>query len=570
LFTLGDNTSEEDGESTASYRQLTQEKSKEGCRNDSKIRRGREKEANTKTDSHTSVKGAASSRARKGNICDSNFIDDDGREEKVPKLTQAKSKVGTLRRRMGREKSSQVNSGGASNYTTTSRDNPVVSSEDILFKFDDHTPEEARISADVARKRQMLDSGNCSTSNKGASGVSFVTEQDLDISQLNFSESSSDSDAETDVDSESEGKRQKPMPKQKGKRKTLMPKASVSARNIPYKISNRQNQRSRMITRGNKDQLVVSTDNSKGKKNKDCKSGIKTSSLTKARGLSSYKSKEGKSSTSHLGQDERDKINAQKEEVASGRLKVKFHDLISDQQELEVTQQQDDDKLTKISSKVDKNAAPRKNGHGREREASKAGRSLTNNSVREKTNLRDDAEKLGENLTLSSSKVRSARVKTRTNDKHDPSIPAQQDQHVPPQKDKLILEEREHDQIPKRELQKPFFEPRITRAMRKLAQDKENKTASTKLKDSQLEHTLSDSGGALHFPKTAAVSDYADITDDLILDSSLFSHGDLSDIEDGEKSTEKGRSMDGEPIIIESEYNIILVLISVFNVIILG
>ena len=59
---------------------------------------------------------------------------------------------------MGREKSSQVNSGGASNCTTTSKDNPVVSSEDILFTFDDHTPEKVRISAEVARKRQNLDS----------------------------------------------------------------------------------------------------------------------------------------------------------------------------------------------------------------------------------------------------------------------------------------------------------------------------------------------------------------------------------------------------------------------------
>jgi hypothetical protein len=112
LFTLGDNTSEEDWESTASNRQLTQENSKAGCSNDSKRRTGREKEAsksNTGTDSHTSVKGTASSRARKGNTCDSNFIDDDGhveREEKNPKLAQAKSKVGTPRRRMGREKSS--------------------------------------------------------------------------------------------------------------------------------------------------------------------------------------------------------------------------------------------------------------------------------------------------------------------------------------------------------------------------------------------------------------------------------------------------------------------------------
>ena len=56
----------------------------------------------------------------------------------------------------------------------------------------------------------------------------------------------------------------------------------------------------------------------------------------------------------------------------------------------------------------------------------------------------------------------------------------------------------------------------------------------------------------LHFPRT--VSDYADITDDLLLDSSLFSFGDLSDVVDGKNTTGKRQSMDGEPIIVESEY----------------
>ena len=126
-----------------------------------------------------------------------------------------------------------------------------------------------------------------------------------------------------------------------------------------------------------------------------------------------------------------------------------------------------------------------------------------------------------------------------------------------------------------RELQKPLFEPRITRAMRKLAQDEVNKTASTKVKgetsslvtgasntsqNSQLQHSPSDHDsdgiGTLHFPRT--VSNYADITDDLLLDSSLFSFDDLSDGLDGKKSTGKGQSMDGEPILIESEYIIII------------
>lgn len=445
--------------------------------------------------------------------------------------------------------------------------------------FDDHTvsPEKGRSSAVVA------------------SSADFVTEQDPETSQLNFSESSSDGDTETNSDNgltASKGKKQKKTTMQKGKRKTLIPKAGVSARSKPSKISNQQKQQTRMITSRSKDpgidcdQLIVSTDNgikTKGRKNKECKSGITTSRLTKARGLSSNKSQKGKSSTDHLSQDESDQISAQKEEVASGRstrLKVNSHDvvhLVSDEQEPELAQQQVDDKPTKALSNVglgSKIVAPRK--RGREREASKAGiknRSLTNNSIREKICLRDDAEKLeGENLIVSSSKVRSARVKSRANGKHNPTIPAQRAQHGPPQKGKLTpgtSKERENDQMSTGELQKPFFQPRMTRARRKLAQDEENKTVSTKLTDSQLQHILSDGGGKLHVPKT--VSDYADITDDLLLDSSLFSFGDLSDITvDGEKSAEKGQITDGEPITIESEYNNILVLTSMFYVAIMG
>ena len=430
---------------------------------------------------------------------------------------------------------------------TTSRDDPVVSSDDMLFIFDDHTLEKGRTSAVVARRRQKLDSGNC-TSNEGASSI-YVTEQDPDTSQLIFNESSSEGDTETDSDSRSterNGKKQKTMPRQKGKRKIIIPEASGSARSMPSKTSNQQKQRSRMITRGNKDpgidcdHQIVFTDseiksNLKGRKNKDCKSGIKGSSLTKSRGLSSHKSQKGTSSADHLSQDEKDEISAQKEEVAalgrSTRLKANFHDIAhfaSDRQELEVDQQQDDNKFTKTLSKVGlKNAAPSR--RGKEREASQAG--IKN-------------------------RVKSVTVKSRANGKHDPSIPAQ---HVSPQKRQLVpgmCKKREHDQLSERKLQKPFFEPRITRAMRKLAQE-ENKAASTKMKDSQLEHTLSDSGGTLH--KT--VSDYAEITDDLLLDSSLFSFGDSSDIVDGEKSTDKGQIMDGEPITIESEYILVLTIL---------
>ena len=373
LFTLGDNTSEleDGGESAVSNHQLTQERSKAGSSSDPKRRTGREIEtskSNTKTDYQTrlSVKGAASSRARKGNTCGSDFIDDDRtedvkREEKVPKLTKAKSKIGAVKRRIGREK--------------------------------------------------------------------------VETSNLIFNESSSEDDPETDSDSrstESKGKKQKTMPRQKGKKMILIPKASGSARCMPSKTSNQQKQQSRMITRGNEDpgidcdHQIVSTDreiksNLKGRKNKDCKSGIK---LTKSRGLSSHKSQKGTSSADHLSQDEKDEISAQKEEVAalgrSTRLKANFHDIAhfaSDRQELEIAQQQDDNKLTKTLSKVGlKNAAPSR--RGKEREASQAG--IKN-------------------------RVKSVTVKSRANEKHDPGIPAQ---HVPPQKRQLaprMCKKREHD-----------------------------------------------------------------------------------------------------------------------------
>ena len=87
----------------------------------------------------------------------------------------------------------------------------------------------------------------------------------------------------------------------------------------------------------------------------------------------------------------------------------------------------------------------------------------------------------------------------------------------------------------------------VIKPIPKVAQ--ENKAASTKMKDSQLEHTLSDSDRTLYFLKT--VSDYTGITDDLLLDSSLFSFGDSSDIVDGRNPQTNGQIMDGEPITIE-------------------
>ena len=196
-------------------------------------------------------------------------------------------------------------------------------------------------------------------------------------------DASSDGDTGRDSGSESKGK-EMIVPKLKGKRKAIIPKTSVSTRNVP-KLS--------------------------------C-------SLTKASGLSSHKSQKCKLSTS-------DEISAQKcqkkkivsdKKARSARLKATVEDIahfVSGQQE---------DNLTQVLSKVglgSKNAAPRK--RGREREASKTGiknSGLTNR----KTHLRDDAEKRalmleGENPKLSSNKVRSKRVKTRENNKDDPSIP---------------------------------------------------------------------------------------------------------------------------------------------------
>ena len=106
------------------------------------------------------------------------------------------------------------------------------------------------------------------------------------------------------------------MPKRKGKGKALIPKAGISARNVTSKISGQQKQQRRAVTRGNSlkdpridcDQLIVSTDSEikcKGRENEDCKSGIKTNILTKARGLSSHKSQKGKANTCHLSHDER-------------------------------------------------------------------------------------------------------------------------------------------------------------------------------------------------------------------------------------------------------------------------
>ena len=111
--------------------------------------------------------------------------------------------------------------------------------------------------------------------------------------------------------------------------------------------------------------------------------------------------------------------------------------------------------------------------------------------------MRNDTEKLeGENLILSD---KNTRVKSRANDKLIPSIPYQQDQHVPSQIDELTLEEKD---VQKR-VAETFVQPRITRAMRKLAQDEQNKTklkgetsslvtgASNTSQDLQLEHSLS-------------------------------------------------------------------------------
>ena len=79
---------------------------------------------------------------------------------------------------------------------------------------------------------------------------------------------------------------------------------------------------------------------------------------------------------------------------------------------------------------------------------------------------------------------------------------------------------------------------------------------TVQLRDSQPKHTLGDSCGILQCPKKrTTVSNYADITDDLLLDSSAFN--DLSDLE-GDKLTGSEQAMSGEkaePVIIESKYS---------------
>ena len=89
----------------------------------------------------------------------------------------------------------------------------------------------------------------------------------------------------------------------------------------------------------------------------------------------------------------------------------------------------------------------------------------------------------------------------------------------------------------------------------KLKHETSSKTNGT-VRDSQPKHTLGDSCGILQCPKkSTTVSDYADITDDLLLDSSTFN--DLSDLE-GDKLTESEQVMNGEkaePVIIERKYS---------------
>ena len=79
-----------------------------------------------------------------------------------------------------------------------------------------------------------------------------------------------------------------------------------------------------------------------------------------------------------------------------------------------------------------------------------------------------------ENQKLSNNRVtRSMRKMTTTNDKSVPSTPAQQ---VTLQEDKTVQQMTKagrHNQMSNKELQKPVFEPRITRAMTKLVQDRD-------------------------------------------------------------------------------------------------
>lgn len=232
-----------------------------------------------------------------------------------------------------------------------------------------------------------------------------------------------------------------------------------------------------------------------------------------------------------------------------------------------------------LASKICRGSIAAQRGTGNKRKVSEPGAnssSLSNGMV-DKAYLRGKAKESAlkreeENLKLSSTRVtRSMRIMTTANDKSVPSTPAQQ---VTLQEDKVtqqMTKAGQHNQMSNRELQKPVFEPRITRAMTKLVQDKKKETATMKLKhetssktngigsivrDSQPKRTLGDRYGILQCPKkSTTVSDYADITDDLLLDSSTFN--DLSDLE-GDKLTESEQVMDGEkaePVIIESKYS---------------
>ena len=88
-----------------------------------------------------------------------------------------------------------------------------------------------------------------------------------------------------------------------------------------------------------------------------------------------------------------------------------------------------------------------------------------------------------ENLKLSSTRVtRSMIIIDYNNGKSVPSTPAQQ---VTLQEDKVtqqMTKVGQHNQMSNRELYKPAFEPRITRTMMKLLQDKKKETAIMKLK----------------------------------------------------------------------------------------
>ena len=381
LFIFDDNTPEENGESATRNRQA---KSKAGHENDPKRRTGIEKEiskSNIKANNHASAKDAGSSRAQKGTPCDSTLIDDisfmfdDHTPEKDSVLI------------VGRHQKKELDSGNRlKNHATSDKDaSSVVTEQDPetsqLDYSDSSSGGDAGIDSDSESteskgKKEMMAIKipktsvstrnrlkNHAKSDKDASSV--VTEQDPETSPLDYSDSSSGGDAGIDSDSEStESTRKKEM-------MAIIPKTSVSTRNAPklsLKINNSKisNQRSRMITRGNKDpgidhdQLIICTENEtkskeiNGRKKEDGTSGIKTSSLTKARGLSSHKSQKGKLSTS-------DEISAQKcqkknivscKKARSARLKATVDDIahfVSGQQDPDVVQQQDDNLTQALS-----------------------------------------------------------------------------------------------------------------------------------------------------------------------------------------------------------------------------